>query len=88
MKTRQVKSDELKAATAEFMHRLYKRGLTTTSGGNISVREDNIIAVTPSASDKGKMLSEEVGLVDINGEIVGHKFKPSIETGLHLSIYN
>ena len=87
MKTRQVKSDELKAATAEFMHRLYKRGLTTTSGGNISVREDNIIAVTPSASDKGKMLSEEVGLVDINGEIVGHKFKPSIETGLHLSIY-
>lgn len=87
MKTRQMKVDELRAATAEFMHRLYKRGLTTTSGGNISVREDDIIAVTPSASDKGKMLAEQIGLVDIDGNITGHKFKPSIETGLHLSIY-
>ena len=30
LKTRQMKVDELRAATAEFMHRLYKRGLTTT----------------------------------------------------------
>jgi L-fuculose-phosphate aldolase len=87
LKTRQATSEELKKAVAEFMHRLYKRGLTTTSGGNISVKEHNIVAVTPSASDKGKMLPEEVGLLDPDGNMIGHKVKPSIETGLHLAIY-
>jgi L-fuculose-phosphate aldolase len=87
LKTRQAASEALKKAVAEFMHRLYKRGLTTTSGGNISIRDHNTIAVTPSASDKGTMQPEEVGLVDPTGNIIGHKFKPSIETGMHLAIY-
>lgn len=87
MKTRQAAADTLKKAVAEFMHRLYKRGLTTTSGGNISIRDNNLIAVTPSASDKGNMHADEVGLVDQAGNTIGHKFKPSIETGMHLAVY-
>ena len=38
---------------ARFMRRLYSHGLTTTSGGNISLKiSNNIIALTPSATDK------------------------------------
>lgn len=41
---------------ASFMRRLYERGLTTTSGGNISMRiSDDIVVITPSATDKGRM---------------------------------
>jgi len=59
---------------ARFMRRLYKHGLTTTSGGNISLRlSDDVILITPSATDKGRMRWKEV--------------KPSIETAMHLAIY-
>jgi L-fuculose-phosphate aldolase len=71
-----------------FMRRLYKQGLTTTSGGNISLRiTDNIIALTPSATDKGRMRWKEVGIMDILGENLTPELKPSIEFNMHLSIY-
>jgi len=73
---------------ASFMRRLYKQGLTTTSGGNISLRvTDDIIVITPSATDKGRMKWKEVGIVTIFGENLTPDLKPSIEIGMHLSIY-
>jgi L-fuculose-phosphate aldolase len=73
---------------ARFMRRLYKHGLTTTSGGNISMRiSDDIIVITPSATDKGRMRWREVGLMNISGENLTPDLKPSIEYDMHLSIY-
>jgi L-fuculose-phosphate aldolase len=73
---------------AHFMRRLYKHGLTTTSGGNISLRlTDDIILITPTATDKGRMNWKEVGIVNIFGENLTPDLKPSIEIEMHLSIY-
>lgn len=73
---------------ARFMRRLYKRGLTTTSGGNVSLRlSDDIILMTPSATDKGRMKWKEVAIMNIFGENFTPELKPSIETAMHLSIY-
>lgn len=73
---------------ASFMRRLYKNGLTTTSGGNISLRiSDDIIVITPSATDKGRMKWKEVGVMNIFGENLTPELKPSIEYEMHLSIY-
>jgi L-fuculose-phosphate aldolase len=73
---------------ARFMRRLYKHGLTTTSGGNISLRlSDELILITPSATDKGRMKWKEVGIVTIFGENLTPDLKLSIETTMHLSIY-
>ena len=73
---------------ARFMRRLYKHGLTTTSGGNISLRlSDELILITPSATDKGRMKWKEVGLVNIFGDNLTPHLKPSIEITMHLSIY-
>ena len=73
---------------ARFMRRLYKHGLTTTSGGNISVRlSEELILITPSATDKGRMKWKEVGIVNIMGENLTPHLKPSIETAMHLAIY-
>jgi L-fuculose-phosphate aldolase len=73
---------------ARFMRRLYKHGLTTTSGGNISLKiSDEIIAITPSATDKGSMKWKEVGLLTMEGENLTPDLKPSIESEMHLSIY-
>jgi L-fuculose-phosphate aldolase len=73
---------------AHFMRRLYKHGLTTTSGGNISLRlSDDLILITPTATDKGRMKWKEVGIVNISGENLTPQLKPSIETSMHLAIY-
>jgi L-fuculose-phosphate aldolase len=73
---------------ARFMRRLYERGLTSTSGGNISLRITNdIILITPSATDKGFMKWKEVGIMNILGENLTPDLKPSIESEMHLAIY-
>jgi len=73
---------------ARFMRRLYKQGLTTTSGGNVSLRlSDELIVITPSATDKGRMKWKEVAIVTIFGENLTPDLKPSIETAMHLAVY-
>ena len=73
---------------ARFMRRLYRQGLTTTSGGNISLKiNEDTVLITPSATDKGRMKWKEVGIISILGENLTPDLKPSIESGLHLSIY-
>ncbi len=73
---------------ARFMRRLYRLGLTTTSGGNISRRiNDILIAITPSATDKGRMRWKEVGIMSVTGENLTPELKPSIEHALHLNVY-
>jgi len=71
-----------------FMRRLYNHGLTTTSGGNISMRiSDDVVLITPSATDKGTMKWKDVGVLSILGENLTPELKPSIEFALHLNIY-
>jgi len=73
---------------ARFMRRLYNNGLTTTSGGNISLRiSDDVILITPSATDKGTMKWKEIGIMTIQGKNLTPELKPSIESRMHLSIY-
>ncbi len=72
---------------AYFMRRLYRQGLTTTSGGNISLRvDDKHVLITPSALDKGEMQAAQIALFTIDGENLTPHLKGSIETGMHLSI--
>ncbi len=76
-----------KKQVAQIMNRLYAKGLTTTSGGNVSVRFKNLIFITPSQTDKGNMTPEEIGIVTIKGKNLTPKRKLSMETGMHLAIY-
>lgn len=73
---------------ARFMRRLYNHGLTTTSGGNISLRiSEELILITPSATDKGSMKWKEIGIMTIEGKNLTPELKPSMESEMHLSIY-
>lgn len=70
------------------MRRLYDQGLTTTSGGNISMRiSKELVLITPSGTDKGRMKWEEIGIMTIDGKNLTPTLRPSMETGMHLSIY-
>ncbi|RXP59389.1 class II aldolase/adducin family protein [Lutibacter sp. HS1-25] len=71
----------------EIISRIYKRGMTTTSGGNISIiDESGDIWVTPSAVDKGSLRPSDIVCVKKDGTIVGNH-KPSSEFPFHKAIY-
>ena len=79
---------EQKQAVADCMNRLYIQGLTTTSGGNISLRiSGGLILLTPSATDKGNMRAEQIAEIGLDGANHTPHLKPSIETSMHLEIY-
>ena len=70
-----------------IISRIYKRGMTTTSGGNISVIDENKdIWVTPSAVDKGSLRPSDIMCVKPDGTVIGRN-KPSSEFPFHKAIY-
>jgi L-fuculose-phosphate aldolase len=70
-----------------IMNRLYYGGLTTLSGGNLSIRdEDGGIWITPSAVDKGKLTPADIMYVAPDGQAHG-LHKPSSELPFHRAIY-
>lgn len=71
----------------EIIHRIYRAGMTTTSGGNISIRdEEGNIWVTPSAVDKGSLRREDIVCVKSDGKVSG-RHKASSEFPFHKAIY-
>ncbi|HPE76474.1 MAG TPA: class II aldolase/adducin family protein [Draconibacterium sp.] len=70
-----------------IIDKVYRSGLTTTSGGNISVIDENgDVWVTPSAIDKGSLRPSDIICVRKNGAIEG-RHKPSSEYPFHIAIY-
>ncbi len=72
---------------AYFMRRLYKMGLTTTSGGNISMLYNNHILVTPSTLDKGRLKAKHIAVLTMDGKNVTPEIKPTSEIDMHIEIY-
>lgn len=71
----------------EIISRIYNRGLTTTSGGNISILDDaGQIWVTPSGVDKGSLKQSDIMCVQPDGQVLG-KHTPSSEFPFHKAIF-
>ncbi len=70
-----------------IIDKIYRSGMTTTSGGNISIiDEQGDVWVTPSAIDKGTLRPSDIICVRRNGSIEG-RHKPSSEYPFHIAIY-
>lgn len=71
----------------QIMNRIYYGGMTTLSGGNLSIRdEDGGIWITPSAVDKGKLSPSDIMYVAPDGKSIG-LHQPSSELPFHRAIY-
>ena len=71
----------------QTIQRLYDLGMTTTSGGNLSIKDDEgNIWITPSGIDKGSLSPEDIVKVTPDGEIIG-KHRPSCELPFHRPVY-
>ncbi len=70
-----------------FMQRIYDKGLTTTSGGNLSIMDDDgNIWITPAGVDKGTLTRGDIVCVKPDGTTVG-PHRPSSELPFHASVY-
>ena len=66
---------------------IYRSGMTTTSGGNLSILDDNgDIWITPAGIDKGSLTPADIMCVKADGTIVG-PHKPSSEYPFHRALY-
>lgn len=70
-----------------FMERIYGYGMTTTSGGNLSILDNNgDIWITPGSIDKGSLTRDDMICIKPDGTIIGNH-KPSSEYPFHQHIY-
>ena len=79
---------EYRKEVAHFMRRLYEQKLTTTSGGNVSLRIDNIVLITASQIDKAIIDESQIGLITMKGNNLSESLKISMEGKMHLAIYS
>ena len=75
-----------RADVAYFMRRLYERGLTTSLGGNISLRVGEHVLITPAKIDKGRLTADQIGIVSMKGEVLTPHIALSIETDMHFRV--
>ena len=70
-----------------FMQRIYDKGMTTMSGGNLSIKDsDGNVWITPGSVDKGTLTRKDIICVHPDGTMEG-PHKPSSELPFHLSVY-
>lgn len=69
------------------LERIYRYKMTTTSGGNLSIMDDQgDVWITPARVDKGQLTAEDIVCVRKDGTVVG-RHPPSSEFPFHKAIY-
>jgi L-fuculose-phosphate aldolase len=66
---------------------LSRTGLVVGTAGNVSVRDGDLVAVTPSGLRYGDLTPELVGVHQLDGTPVEAPLAPTSELPLHLAVY-
>ena len=79
--------DRLRIEVAEALHALAESGLVHGTSGNVSGRQDDLIAIKPSGVSYEKITPDSLVVVDLAGHTVHGTLSPSVDTAAHLHIY-
>ena len=72
---------------AAASRRLADEGLVLGTAGNLSARDGEQVAITPTGATLSELEPEQVTVVDLNGNVLDGQLEPSSELGLHLGVY-
>jgi L-fuculose-phosphate aldolase len=67
--------------------RLASAGLVVGTAGNVSAREGDRVAITPTGAHLERLDADQVTVVDLDGAAVAGELAPTSELDLHLGIY-
>lgn len=81
--------EQLKEIVYQANMELPKRGLITYTWGNVSGidRETGYIVIKPSGVDYENMKAEDMVVLDLLGNRIEGKYKPSSDTATHIALY-
>lgn len=81
--------EKLRTEIVEIGKMMHEADLTAASWGNISARvpKTEMVLVTPSGFDKSELNPEDIIVINLEGEVLEGKYKPSIETPTHLEVH-
>jgi L-fuculose-phosphate aldolase len=82
-----VIAKEIRAQVGDICRALRRDGLVVGTAGNVSVRVDDLVAVSPSGLDYADLTPELVGVHRMDGTAVAAPLRPSSELPLHLQVY-
>ncbi len=73
----------------EYGQKLITSGLTKGTGGNLNIfnREEKLMVITPTGMDYFKTKSEDIVVINLEGEIVDGNRMPSSEYEMHKIFY-
>ncbi|WP_067173289.1 class II aldolase/adducin family protein [Microtetraspora niveoalba] len=78
---------DLRRELCEYGHKAAKLGLVIGTSGNLSVRQGDLVAVTPSGVALDRLNPEDCPVLDLEGNPVEGEARPSSETPMHLAVY-
>ncbi|MBE3572622.1 MAG: class II aldolase/adducin family protein [Moorella humiferrea] len=81
--------EQLRDELIAVCHEVYRRGFSSGSGGNISVRipDSDYVLIKRSGCSLGRVQAVDCILIDMDGNLVEGRGKPSKEINFHLGIY-
>lgn len=81
--------ENLKQRVYKMNMMLPKNNLVTMTSGNVSGRdhETNLVVIKPSGVLYDEMTPDDMVVVDLDGNVVEGKLKPSVDTATHLYVY-
>jgi len=81
--------EELKKIVCEANLELPRYGLITFTWGNVSGidRESGLVVIKPSGVSYDGMTADDMVVVDLDGNVVEGKYKPSSDTPTHVALY-
>jgi len=82
-----MEEDNIREKITEIGKLLKQAGLIIATDGNISVKINNNILITPSGIPKWKMKKEDIVKIDMDGNVLEGNKKPSSEYKMHTGIY-
>jgi L-fuculose-phosphate aldolase len=77
---------DLRENVAAACRRLAAEGLVHATAGNVSAREGDLIAITPTGARLEELRAEDVAVVDRSGGLVDGPLAPTSELELHLGV--
>jgi L-fuculose-phosphate aldolase len=78
---------EVRAAVITAALRLLDAGLVRGTSGNVSARDGDLVAVTPTGVGYRRLDAASLPVVDLDGRVVDGRLAPSSELPLHLAVY-
>src|SRR3954452_2605175 len=79
-------SDPLREQVAAASRELAAAGLVRATNGNVSARDGDRIAITPTGGVLGRLRGEDIAIIDADGDQLEDGPRPTSELALHLGV--